>query len=50
MDKEHIPVWQGKVYKVENITEKFGQKYCQLEGYTQNGKKVPLLRHEILLI
>ena len=50
MDKEHIPVWQGKVYKVENITEKFGQKYYQLEGYTQNGRAVPLLRHEILKV
>ena len=50
LDKEHIPVWLNKVYKEENITTKFGQKYYQLEGYTQNGKKVPLLRHEILKV
>ncbi len=50
LDKEHIPVWQSKVYKVDNIIEKFGQKYYYLDGYTQNGKRVPLLRHEILKV
>ena len=50
LDKEHIPVWQGKIYKVENIDKKFGQKYYYLEGYTQNGRIAPLLRHEILKI
>lgn len=47
LDKEHIPVWQNKVYKVKDITTSFGQKKYHLEGYTQNGKEVPLLRHEI---
>ena len=50
LDKEHIPVWQSKIYKVENITQQFGQKYYYLEGYTQNGRHVGLLRHEILKI
>ena len=50
LDKEHIPVWQGKIYKVEKIDKKFGQKYYYLEGYTQNGRIAPLLRHEILKI
>ena len=50
LDKEHIPVWQSKIYKVEKIDKKFGQKYYYLEGYTQNGRIAPLLRHEILKI
>ena len=50
LDKEHIPVWQGKIYKVEKIDKKFGQKYYYLEGYTQNGRIAPLLRHEILKV
>ena len=50
LDKEHIPSWQGKIYKIKEITEKFGQRYYYLEGYTQNGRVAPLLRHEILLI
>lgn len=50
LDKEHISTWSSNKYKVENITENFGQKYYHLEGYTQNGRKVSLLRHEILLV
>ena len=49
LDKEHVPVWSTIKYKVENITQSFGQDVYHLEGYTQNGKKVGLLRHEILL-
>ena len=50
LDKEHISSWQGKIYKVEKIDKKFGQNYYYLEGYTQNGRIAPLLRHEILKI
>ncbi len=50
LDKEHIPVWMGKIYKVDNIIKSFGQNNYYLDGYTQNGKKVPLLRHEILKV
>ena len=49
LDKEHISNWGDKKYKVEKITEKFGQKYYVLEGYTQNNRKQGLLRHDILL-
>jgi len=49
MDKEHIPTWGDRKYKVEKITETFGQKYYFLEGYTQNNRKIGLLRHNILL-
>ena len=49
LDKEHISTWGDRRYKVENITETFGQKYYFLEGYTQNNRKQGLLRHDILL-
>jgi len=49
LDKEHIPVWQDRKYKVEDIKQSFGQPTYYLDGYTQNNKKVPLLSHEILL-
>ena len=49
LDKEHISTWGDKKYKVENITETFGQKYYFLEGYTQNSRKQGLLRHDVLL-
>ena len=50
LDKEHISSWQGKIYKIKEIDTKFGQKYYYLEGYTQNGRIAPLLRHEILKV
>ena len=49
LDKEHISTWSDRKYKVESITETFGQKYYFLEGYTQNNRKQGLLRHDILL-
>jgi hypothetical protein len=49
LDKEHISTWGDRKYKVESITETFGQKYYFLEGYTQNNRKQGLLRHDILL-
>ncbi len=48
LDKEHVSSWGSKIYKVEKIDTKFGQFYYYLEGYTQNGRVAPLLRHEIL--
>jgi hypothetical protein len=50
LDKEHISSWQGKIYKIKEIDTKFGQKYYYLEGYTQNGRIAPVLRHEILKV
>jgi hypothetical protein len=44
-DKEDKSYWLPDTYKVINITESFGQKYYQLEGY-----KRPLLRHELLKV
>lgn len=49
LDKEHISTWGDRKYKVDRITETFGQNYYFLDGYTQNGKVVSLLRHDILL-
>ena len=49
LDKEHISTWSDKRYEVINITEKFNQKLYFLEGYTQNSRKVGLLRHDVLL-
>jgi hypothetical protein len=49
LDKEHISTWGDKRYKVDNIVEVFGQNYYYLDGYTQNGRKVGLLRHDIFL-
>ena len=49
LDKEHISTWGDRKYKVESITETFGQNYYFLEGYTQNNRKQGLLRHDILL-
>jgi len=49
LDKEHISTWSDKRYKVIDITEKFNQKLYFLEGYTQNGRKTGLLRHDIFL-
>ncbi len=48
--KEHISSFHNKIYKVEKIETKFNQKYYYLEGYTQNGRIAPLLRHEILKV
>ena len=44
-DKEDKSYWLPDTYKVINITESFGQKYYQLEGYRR-----PLLRHELLKV
>jgi hypothetical protein len=49
LDKEHISTWGDKRYKVNSITETFGQNYYHLDGYKQNGRNVGLLRHDILL-
>ena len=49
LDKEHIGTWGDRRYKVDHITETFGQQYYFLDGYTQNGRAVGLLRHDILL-
>ena len=49
LDKEHISTWGDKRYKVNSITETFGQNYYHLDGYKQNGRSVGLLRHDILL-
>jgi hypothetical protein len=48
-DKEHISTWSDKRYKVNRITETFGQQLYYLDGYHQNGRSVGLLRHDILL-
>ena len=48
-DKEHISTWGDRKYKVENITETFGQKYYYLSGYKQNGRDTGLLRHDVFL-
>ena len=50
LDKEHISTWSSKIYKVNKIETKFNQKYYYLEGYTQNQRVAPLLRHEILKV
>ena len=49
LDKEHISTWGDKIYRVGRITETFGQNCYFLDGYTQNGRVVGLLRHDILL-
>ena len=49
LDKEHVSTWSDKKYKVNRITESFGQKLYFLDGYTQNGRVVGLLRHDVLL-
>jgi hypothetical protein len=49
LDKEHISTWSDKKYRVNNIVEVFGQQYYYLDGYTQNGKRTGLLRHDVLL-
>ena len=49
LDKKHVSTWSDKRYKVNRITETFGQKQYFLEGYTQNGRVAGLLRHDILL-
>jgi len=49
LDKEHISTWSDKKYKVIKITNTFNQKQYFLEGYTQNGRQVGLMRHDILL-
>mgnify|MGYP003349744970 CR=1 FL=1 len=49
LDKEHVSTWSDKRYKVNRITESFGQKLYFLEGYTQNNREAGLLRHDILL-
>ena len=50
LDKEHISTWSSKIYKIKDIETKFNQKYYDLEGYSQNGRVAPLLRHEILKV
>ena len=50
LDKEHISTWSDRKYRVDNITQSFGQDVYHLDGYTQNGRNVGLLRHEILLV
>ena len=35
LDKEHISTLGDRIYKVESITETFGQKHYFLEGYTK---------------
>jgi hypothetical protein len=50
LDKEHISTWSSKIYKVNKVETKFNQKYYYLEGYTQNQRVAPLLRHEILKV
>ena len=50
LDKEHISTWSSKIYKVNKIETKFNQKYYYSEGYTQNQRVAPLLRHEILKV
>ena len=49
LDKEHISTWSDRKYKVERITETFGQQYYYIDGYKQNGRETGLLRHDILL-
>ena len=49
LDKEHISTWSDKKYKVDKITETFGQQYYYLDGYKQNGRETGLLRHDLLL-
>ena len=49
LDKEHVSTWSDKRYKVNRITESFGQQLYFLDGYTQNGRVVGLLRHDVLL-
>ena len=49
LDKEHISTWSDKKYKVIKITNTFNQKQYYLEGYTQNGRQVGLMRHDVLL-
>jgi hypothetical protein len=40
--KENVPNWSKKVYKVERVSETFGQKYYHLEGETR-----PYLIHDL---
>ena len=49
LDKEHISTWSDKKYKVIKITNTFNQKRYFLEGYSQNGRQIGLMRHDVLL-
>ena len=49
LDKEHISTWSDKKHKLIKITNTFNQKQYFLEGYTQNGRQVGLMRHDIRL-
>ena len=44
-NKENVANWSDKKYKVERISEDFGQKYYHLEG-----RKRPFLRHDLLKV
>ena len=49
LDKENISTWSDKCYRVNDIDISHGQKLYFLDGYTQNGRVVGLLRHDVLL-
>jgi len=49
LDKENVSTWSDKRYKVNNIEESHNQKLYYLDGYTQNGRIIGLLRHDIFL-
>ena len=43
--KEHLSNWSEEKYKVQSISESFGQKYYHLENYPR-----PALRHDMLKV
>jgi hypothetical protein len=44
-DKERVPRWTAETYKVDNISEEFGQKFYKVADWTK-----PFIRHEILKV
>jgi hypothetical protein len=44
-NKKNVPNWSKDKYRVESISESFGQKYYQLAG-----EKRPFLRHDLLKV
>ena len=44
-DKERVPRWTTETYKVDNISEDFGQKFYKVADWTK-----PFIRHEILKV
>lgn len=44
-NKENVPNWSKDKYRVESISESFGQKYYHLAG-----EKRPFLRHDLLKV